>query len=139
MQMINMVNKPKNYHRKYKTKSAHKAIGIIHEMYDRNVDEMPGEFKLNVLIYWQALRDSINLNDRREMLQARRDILGVNADDNMIPDDGDGLSLDHSWSFLTDVPYTEWRRECVSLWRDIRDHDHTRERFAYHLRKLGSW
>ena len=132
-----------NYTRKYKTSDAHKAIKIIHEMHDRNASETPdecrGEHNMGTHMYWLALKDSINIKKVSEMLEARRDILLVDTDGDMIPGEEDRLPLDYCWSLLTAMPYTEWQTACVSLWRDIRDNHHSRERCWYHLRKLGVW
>ena len=125
------------FDRKYKWNVTHKAIKIIHEMYDRNMatkpDESLGEYKLLCLMYWLTLFDSINISNADECIDSRLSIMGLLVDNNLVPIE-DRLPLSHSWSHLTDVPWKEFVDACVDLWREIKGKKDQADKY---LRALG--
>jgi len=136
---------PINYDRKYKWNKTHKAISIIHEMYDRNASVIPEEivatYKTACSMYWLALYDSINITNMEELRSARLSILGLNVDSNIIPPEDNKAHINWSWQYLTNVPWEEWVNHCIDLWREI-DAERNRKRltngYLYALGEVGS-
>ena len=94
---------------KHMDKRVHKAIEIL-DVIKREIECQPGEIRgekrMWLGVYKQMLRDSINMSKSKtkERTDARRDIANCEQ---------------MEWSWLTDLPVSEWRDHCIDLWYEV--------------------